>query len=50
MSILPLVIQGGLVGMIAGLAYPNHTWEFWATIVANSILTAVYGAMKAYER
>lgn len=49
MSILPLVIQGALIGMIAQMAYPGHGWEFWAAIAANSILTAAYGAMKAAE-
>ena len=49
MSILPLMLQGGLVGMIAGWSYPAAEWQFWAIIIANSILTAAYGAMKAAE-
>ncbi len=49
MSFIPLMIQGGLVGMIAGMAYPNSTWEFWAVIVANSVLTVAYGAFRATE-
>lgn len=50
MSVFPLVIQGALVGMLTGWAYPVTEWQFWAICIANSVLTAGYGAMRAYER
>ncbi len=49
MSIIPLMIQGALVGMLTGLAYPVTEWQFWAICIANSVLTAGYGAMRNVE-
>ena len=49
MSYIPLMIQGGLVGFMAGQTFPDHGWQFWLAIIVNAILTALYGAMKADE-
>lgn len=49
MSFIPLMIQGGLVGFMAGQAFPDHGWQFWAAIVVNATLTALYGAMRHNE-
>lgn len=48
MSFIPLAIQGGLVGMVAGAAYHGQ-WQFWAIIVANAVLTVTYGTLRASE-
>jgi hypothetical protein len=50
MYYIPLAIQGGLVGMIAGAAYPEYTWEFWAVLLVNAVLTTMYGELKASNR
>lgn len=49
MSYIPLMIQGGLVGFMAGQAFPDYSWQFWAAIGVNGVLTALYGLMKANE-
>lgn len=43
MSLLFLILQGGLFGVVAGELYPGLTWEFFALIAANSVLTVAYG-------
>lgn len=43
MATLFLVLQGGLVGMLAGYIYPDWTWDFYAIIIANTVLTLGYG-------
>lgn len=49
MSYIPLMIQGALVGFMAGQAFPDHGWQFWLAIIVNAILTAMYGTMKVSE-
>lgn len=49
MSYIPLMIQGGLVGFMAGQTFPDQGWQFWLAIIVNAILTALYGAMKVNE-
>lgn len=49
MSYIPLMIQGGLIGYLDGQAFPDYGWQFFAAIIANSVLTVVYGALKSIE-
>lgn len=49
MSFIPLMIQGCLVGFMAGQTFPDYGWQFWLAIIVNAILTTLYGAMKANE-
>lgn len=44
MSILFLMLQGGLIGVVAGWAYPDWEWQFFAILLANALLTVGYGA------
>jgi hypothetical protein len=37
-----MILQGGLVGVVAGWAFPDWGWEFWAICVANAVLTVSY--------
>jgi hypothetical protein len=46
MSWLFLILQGGLVGYLAGLAFPDLTWQFWAICLANAVLTVAYSSTK----
>jgi hypothetical protein len=48
MATLFLIAQGGLMGMVAGRAFPGGDWaspEFWACCVANSVLVVLYGVV-----
>ena len=38
-----LGLQGGLIGYLAGEVFPGFTWEFWAVVGANAVLTNLYG-------
>ena len=44
-----LMAQGGLVGYLAGQVFPGVGWEYWATILLNSILVVAYGATLVAE-
>ena len=44
-----LVVQGGLVGFVAGLAFPGWGLEYWATVIINAFLVIMYGIMKEVE-
>ena len=41
-----IIAQGVLIGFVAGVAFPDTGWEFWAIIVANPVLTVAYGISK----
>lgn len=45
-----LLVQGGLMGLVAGWVFPDWDWPFFAIIVANAILVVAYGKTKADER
>lgn len=49
MSTLFLILQGGVFGIVAGNLYPNWEWQFFAILLANSVLTVGYGAFKKME-
>ena len=49
MSMLFLFLQGGLVGVVTGWAYPLASWEFFAIVLANAVLTNGYGFFKNQE-
>ena len=49
MSTLFIILQGGLIGAVAGWVYPNWGWEFFAICVANAVLTVAYGTSKKME-
>lgn len=44
-----LVVQGGLVGFVAGLAFPGWGLEYWATVIINAFLVIMYGIMKQLQ-
>lgn len=37
------MLQGGLMGYVAGLAYPGFEWQFFAVVIANAVFTIGYG-------
>ena len=39
-----LCLQGALIGYLAGRVFPGQTAEFWAVLIANGVLTSLYGA------
>lgn len=43
---LALWFQGGLMGLVAGQAFPGFVWQFWVILIANSFLTVSYGTSK----
>jgi hypothetical protein len=49
MSWLFLMLQGGLVGVLAGWAFPGWGWEFFAVVLANAVLTVTYGTARRQE-
>jgi len=49
MSWFFLMLQGGLMGFVAGQAFPGWGWEFFAVLLANSVLTASYGTARKLE-
>jgi hypothetical protein len=49
MNFVFLIIQGGLMGYIAGLAFPDYQIGFWLTVLANSTLVVAYGIAKKNE-
>ena len=49
MSWFFLMLQGGLMGYVAGQAFPGWGWEFFAVLLANSVLTASYGTARKLE-
>lgn len=51
MSTLIMILQGGLVGYVAGQAFPGNdivgvSWEFLAVACANAVLTVAYSMFK----
>lgn len=49
MSILFLILQGGLMGIIAGRVFPGMSFEFFAVLIVNAILVALYGTFRKKE-
>ena len=49
MTFVFLMIQGGLMGYVAGLAFPDYQIGFWLTVLANAILVVAYGIAKKNE-
>jgi hypothetical protein len=49
MSLIPLILQGALVGWLAGTAFPGLPIEFWLVLIANSVTTVAYGVVKSIE-
>ena len=49
MSTLFLILQGGLMGIVAGLAFPDLQWQFFAILLANAVLTVAYGTARKYD-
>ena len=49
MSTLFLILQGGLMGIVAGLAFPDLQWQFWAICLVNAVLTVAYGTARKYD-
>lgn len=43
---LSLWFQGGLMGLVAGQAFPGFVWQFWVILIANAFLTVSYGTYK----
>ena len=50
MSTVILIAQGGLMGFVAGCAFPSESgWgspEFWCICLVNAIAVVAYGAFK----
>ena len=46
MNFILLLIQGGLMGYVAGMAFPDYQLGFWLTILTNSTLVVAYGVAK----
>jgi hypothetical protein len=44
-----LILQCGLVTIVAGLAFPDGQWQFWAICLVNAVLTVAYGTTSKYE-
>ena len=49
MSMLFLILQCGLMGIVAGLAFPDLQWQFWVICLVNAVLTVAYGTTSKYE-
>lgn len=45
MKYIFLIAQGVIFGWVAGEAFPDLTWEFFATVLTNSVLLVAYGQM-----
>lgn len=43
---LLLWLQSGMMGFVAGEAFPGFVWQFWAILIANTLLTMLYSAAK----
>lgn len=48
-SFIPLVIQGGLFGFVAGRVFEDPV-TFFSACIANSVLVVAYGAFRSAER
>jgi hypothetical protein len=46
LQFLLLGVQGGLMGYVAGIAYPAWSWEFLLVLIANATLVTWYGIVK----
>lgn len=49
MSTLVMILQGALIGVVAGWAYPDWGWEFFAICAANAVLTVSYAIARKME-
>jgi hypothetical protein len=47
-SLIPLIIQGGLFGYVAGQTFEDPV-AFFSACLANSILVVAYGAFRSDE-
>ena len=39
-----LIVQGALVGHLAGQVFADGSWQFWVACIANSLSVVAYGA------
>lgn len=44
-----LMLQGGLMGAVAGWAFPGWGWEFFAILIVNGAFVVSYGDARAME-
>jgi len=44
-----LIAQAGVAGVVAGIAFPEYTWQFWTALVANSVTVVAYGAASVHS-
>jgi hypothetical protein len=49
MSTLLLILQCGLAGIVAVLAFPDLQWQFFAICIVNAVLTVAYGTACKYD-
>ena len=46
MNFVLLIVQGALMGYVAGVAFPDYQTGFWLTVLANATLVVAYGVAK----
>lgn len=49
MSLIPLFIQGGLTGYLAGEVFKDSPGMFIGAVIANALLIVAYGIMRQNE-
>jgi hypothetical protein len=49
MKTLFLIAQAAVAGVVAGIAFPEYTWEFWTALAANSVMVVAYGAASVHS-
>lgn len=52
MSLLVLMLQGGLMGWVAGKAFNvggDPSAEFWAVVAANTLCIVAYGVLNKFD-